>query len=84
MDQTDDKLKGEQGKRKAVINELEDLKGKIRVYCRVRPLSKSEQEEEDRAKMCVDIVDQMTVQVQGKFDQSSYNFNSVFGPQTSQ
>jgi hypothetical protein len=44
-------------KRKSVLNELEDLKGKIRVYCRVRPLSQSELEEEDRQKICVEIID---------------------------
>ena len=36
------KYKEEMKKRKRLHNELEDMKGKIRVYCRVRPMSKSE------------------------------------------
>jgi hypothetical protein len=44
-----EKYKEEQTKRKIILNELEDLKGKIRVYCRVRPLSESEKEEESKA-----------------------------------
>jgi hypothetical protein len=34
-----EKYKEEQTKRKIILNELEDMKGKIRVYCRVRPFS---------------------------------------------
>ena len=45
MDGVSDRFKEEQGKRKNLLNELEDLKGKIRVYCRIRPFSRTELED---------------------------------------
>mmetsp|Transcript_5214 Transcript_5214/g.9169 ORF Transcript_5214/g.9169 Transcript_5214/m.9169 type:complete len:1749 (+) Transcript_5214:229-5475(+) len=39
-----DEFVEEQALRKQYFNEIEDIKGRIRVYCRVRPMSKSEQE----------------------------------------
>lgn len=46
------KYKEEQVKRKRLLNELEDAKGKIRVYCRIRPFSKSEQQDPERKLPC--------------------------------
>lgn len=40
LDIVSTKYKEEQVKRKKLLNELEDMKGKIRVYCRIRPFSK--------------------------------------------
>jgi hypothetical protein len=40
--ETIEKLQSEQKMRKKYLNELEELKGTIRVLCRVRPISKSE------------------------------------------
>jgi hypothetical protein len=31
------------------LNELEDIKGKIRVYCRIRPFSNAEKGAEEKA-----------------------------------
>lgn len=45
LDGVAEKFKEEQMKRKQLLNELEDMKGKIRVYCRVRPFSKTESED---------------------------------------
>ena len=42
FDQVSTKYKEEQTKRKKLLNELEDLKGKVRVYCRIRPFSTKE------------------------------------------
>ena len=42
LDGVADKFREEQQKRKALLNELEDMKGKIRVYCRIRPFSRTE------------------------------------------
>jgi hypothetical protein len=78
-----EQFKDEQGKRKQILNELEDLKGKIRVYCRVRPFSKTESEDPAKAKMCVDINDEMSLSVKGRIHQN-YNFDSVFGPDSTQ
>ena len=38
------KLKKEIASRKQLHNQIEDMKGKVRVYCRIRPLLKSEVE----------------------------------------
>lgn len=59
------------------------MKGKIRVYCRIRPFSKTEAEDAAKNKMCVGINDQMSLTVKGRIDHT-YNFDSVFGPDTSQ
>ena len=83
LDGVAEKFKEEQQKRKALLNELEDMKGKIRVYCRIRPFSRTEQEDDTKRKMCVEINDEMSLTVRGRFDQH-YNFDSVFGPESTQ
>jgi len=83
LDGVAEKFKEEQVKRKHLLNELEDMKGKIRVYCRVRPFSRTEAEDETKRKMCVDINDEMSLTVRGRFD-NHYNFDSVFGPDSTQ
>lgn len=66
-------------------NELEDRKGKIRVYCRVRPFSYTEASDENRNKFCLKINDEMSLTVKGRLDvDHSYNFDSVFGPESTQ
>ena len=77
------KFRDEQLKRKALLNELEDLKGKIRVYCRIRPFSKSEKEDATRYKNAVEINDSMSLTVHGRIEHT-YNFDSVFGPESTQ
>jgi hypothetical protein len=52
-----EKFKEEQTKRKDLLNELEDIKGKIRVYCRMRPFSKTEEADPEKYKMCGTIND---------------------------
>jgi hypothetical protein len=83
LDGVAEKFKEEQVKRKHLLNELEDMKGKIRVYCRIRPFSRTESEDEAKNKMCVHINDEMSLTVKGRFVHP-YNFDSVFGPDTSQ
>lgn len=83
LDGVAEKFKEEQVKRKHLLNELEDMKGKIRVYCRVRPFSKTESADETKNKMCVTINDEMSLTVKGRFVHP-YNFDSVFGPETGQ
>ena len=67
-----------------MLNELEDLKGKVRVYCRVRPFSKSEKENEERSESCCRIVDDLSITVGLKGRPKDYNFDSVFGPESTQ
>ena len=83
LDGVAEKFREEQTKRKALLNELEDMKGKIRVYCRIRPFSRTEKEDPTRAKMCVEINDEMSLTVRGRLDHT-YNFDSVFGPDSTQ
>ncbi len=83
LDGVGEKFREEQLKRKNLLNELEDLKGKIRVYCRIRPFSRTEKEDAEKAKMAVDILDTMSLTVHGRIDHT-YNFDSVFGPDSTQ
>lgn len=78
-----DKFREEMNKRKALLNELEDMKGKIRVYCRIRPFSRTEKEDESKAKYCFEIPDAMSVTIHGRIEHH-YNFDSVFGPDSTQ
>lgn len=55
LDVLADKYKKEQKLRKSLNNELEDIKGKIRVYCRIRPFSKTELADEENRNGCVEI-----------------------------
>ena len=59
-------------------NELEDMKGKIRVICRVRPLS--ERETEKRCVSVVKIVDECTINVEGRRGVRGYTYDKCFGP----
>jgi uncharacterized coiled-coil DUF342 family protein len=75
-----EKYKEEQKKRKRLNNELEDMKGKIRVYCRVRPLSKSELADPERAVRCYKILDEMTITIDPDSKMPvTFAFDSVFG-----
>lgn len=57
------KYKEEQVKRKQLLNELEDIKGKIRVYARIRPFSKTEKGDPARAIPCFNIPDEISLSV---------------------
>ena len=64
------KYQTESVQRKRLYNVIEDMKGKIRVYCRVRPMNQNEH----RMK-CLDaitIIDQFTLKVRVKKDQQLY------------
>jgi chromosome segregation ATPase len=78
------KFKEEQKKRKDLHNQLEDMKGAIRLFCRIRPLSKSELEREESKTPVVFIDDEFTVSLKGKAHQIKYNFDAVFGPNSTQ
>jgi hypothetical protein len=72
----------EQVARKKLHNDMEDLKGKIRVYVRVRPFSKTEQERGCTESVIKD--GKMTVMVKGiggPDQKKFYDFDSVFAGQ---
>jgi hypothetical protein len=57
-----------------LLNELEDMKGKIRVYCRIRPFTQKEKSE-------IDILDEVSLTVgTQKNRMKEYQFDSVFSP----
>jgi len=64
-------------RRKKLHNALEDLKGSIRVFCRIRPLSTKEKEQGD-TDIC-QAVSSMSVKLEGG---STYNFDACFMPGT--
>jgi hypothetical protein len=74
----------EQALRKKYLHELEQAKGAIRVFCRVRPLSSSEKEM--NSKNCTNFPDEQAIQLKphngakGK----SFNFDKVYGPDSNQ
>ncbi len=78
------KFKEEQKKRKDLHNQLEDMKGAIRLFCRIRPLSNTELEREESKQMIVLADDEFTATVHGKQQPHKYTFDSVFGPDSTQ
>ncbi|GJT98701.1 kinesin-like protein KIN-14I [Tanacetum coccineum] len=66
-----------------LYNQVQDLKGSIRVYCRVRPAFGPPKPS------CVDCMDEVTMAVitpakSGKETRKSFTFNRVFNPQATQ
>jgi len=78
----EDKYKDEMLKRKKLHNMIEDMKGKIRVYCRIRP--PNQQEINMNSPVILNVVDELTLKVNTKHGPKTFNFDSVFGPGTSQ
>ncbi|KAL5063528.1 hypothetical protein RYX36_025265 [Vicia faba] len=75
--------KEEQVLRKRYFNVIEDMKGKIRVYCRLRPLSDKEIAEKERE--AVIAVDEFTVEFLWKDDKpKQYIYDRVFGGDATQ
>jgi hypothetical protein len=78
-------LQEEQKLRRKYYNQVEDLKGKIRVFCRIRPLSKSEIEKECKlAVSCNAEVSSDLVLTKENGTKKPYAFDVVFGPKSSQ
>lgn len=63
LDTVATKYKQEQVKRKRLLNDLEDAKGKIRVYARIRPFTKTEASDPDKAQHCYKIHDDISLTV---------------------
>ncbi|VEL12487.1 unnamed protein product [Protopolystoma xenopodis] len=68
--------------RKKYYNMMEDMKGKIRVYCRVRPISSSEIEKNCR--IAVSFPDIYTLQIDSGKAIKEYQFDRVFDQSSSQ
>lgn len=68
--------KGEQVLRKRYFNTIEDMKGKIRVYCRLRPLSEKEMAQQERSVLTS--VDEFTIEHQWKDEIKQHLYDRVF------
>ena len=80
LDTVSIKYKEEQRKRKILLNELEDLKGKVRVYCRIRPFTQSERVDPVKAQSCCNIIDEVSLTVGTQRNRlKEYSFDAVFG-----
>lgn len=82
LDELEKLYREESINRKKIYNAMEDMKGKIRVYCRVRPLLSFER---DRGQeMAVEIPDELTINLKWKDKKREFNFDAVFDGNTSQ
>ncbi|XP_064209290.1 uncharacterized protein LOC135264501 [Anguilla rostrata] len=68
--------------RKKYYNMVEDMKGKIRVFCRIRPMGRTETAGGSRA--AVDCVDEYSVAVETPRGWKEFQFDRVFGTASSQ
>jgi DNA replication protein DnaC len=75
-------LAREQAARKRLHNEMEDLKGRIRVYVRVRPFSRSEVEKSSTEAVYKD--GKLSVVVKTDETKKTFDFDQVFGGSSSQ
>lgn len=67
--------------RKKYFNTIEDLKGKIRVYCRLKPLTSVE----ERTNQCIaNVLDPYTVIINGPKGPREFHFDRVFNAHDSQ
>eukprot|EP00427_Karlodinium_veneficum_P054539 CAMPEP_0169423816 /NCGR_PEP_ID=MMETSP1017-20121227/67701_1 /TAXON_ID=342587 /ORGANISM="Karlodinium micrum, Strain CCMP2283" /LENGTH=772 /DNA_ID=CAMNT_0009533543 /DNA_START=103 /DNA_END=2419 /DNA_ORIENTATION=+ len=74
-----DLLAAEQRRRK-IHNGIEDIKGTVRVFCRVRPLSSKELGQGDTS--ITRQVDGMTIALKQQFSEVNFGFDAVFTPGT--
>ena len=77
-----DTLQHERLLRKQYFNQMEELKGRIRVFCRLRPLSETERRRGGPA--AIDSADPYTLCVDGDKGQREFQFDRVFTEDTGQ
>lgn len=84
IDYLEKQYKEEQVMRKRYFNQMEDMKGKIRVYCRVRPMLKFEKDKGQN--IAIAVPDELTIGHPWKDEKKNreYVFDTVFTPEISQ
>ena len=82
LDELEKLYRDESLQRKKIYNAMEDMKGKIRVYCRVRPMLSFERERGQE--MAVEIPDELTINLKWKDKKREFNFDAVFEGNTPQ
>ncbi|KAM3611456.1 uncharacterized protein V6R79_018819 [Siganus canaliculatus] len=70
--------------RKKYYNMVEDMKGKIRVFCRIRPLSRAEAAQSEAAAVVVEKIDDYSLSVETSRGPREFQFDKVFGAEASQ
>jgi Microtubule binding len=68
--------------RKKIYNMMEDMKGKIRVFARVRPILTFEREKGQQ--LALKVMDELTLAHDWKSQKREYSFDAVYDPQASQ
>lgn len=82
LEELDSLYRDEALARKKIHNAMEDMKGKIRVYCRVRPILKLEKDKGQTE--AVSIPDELTISLNWKDKKREFSYDAVFQPGTSQ
>ena len=75
-------MQAERTQRRKLYNEIEDMKGKIRVYCRARPLSDSENARGNYS--VVTSPDEYVVIVEKDKVKKEFQFDHIFMPDNTQ
>jgi len=76
------RIRTEIAQRKKLHNIVEDMKGKVRVFCRVRPMIKSEVDKGCRS--VATLIDDFNLSLETKNGPKVFPYDSCFGPSASQ
>eukprot|EP00884_Botryococcus_braunii_P012518 jgi/Botrbrau1/21267/Bobra.39_2s0057.2 len=82
LEELDKLYKDEVIMRKKIYNMMEDMKGKIRVFARVRPILNFEKEKGQN--LALKVMDELTLAHDWKSQKREYGFDAVYDPQASQ
>jgi len=73
---------GDEKLRRKLHNDIQDLKGAVRVFCRIRPFIKREKDAGDN--IAAKMEDAFTVGVEHRQGHDWFQYDAIFGPQSSQ
>lgn len=76
------RIRTEVAQRKKLHNIVEDMKGKVRVFCRIRPLIKSEVDKE--CQIVATQIDEFNLNLETEYGPKVFPYDSCFGPTSTQ
>jgi hypothetical protein len=76
------RIKTEISQRKRLHNIVEDMKGKVRVFCRIRPMLSSEMHK--NCQQIINPIDDFNVTLETRNGPKVFSYDSCFGPSISQ